>query len=331
MAAAGELTEMGGIEGFDPQASYETTQEVWQSLSDARPAAATQYIFSGEDFYLYDQMEESELDAMLAAENLDLMMVFGTAAGKYLTDHADVISYDYMVFGATDPISSGIVKSIEERYNDHAYAQIDPKRITRQIEGAYELFAFRDIGVVYENADAAYSYSGIGQLVDASEKYGFTIHVRHVAESAGADDDERYYRELKAAYDDLQDEIDALYITTATIDDAMLPGLLSDLHAAGVATIAESSESQVACGAMMHISLADAQEEGQFFGHILSEYAAGTPITELSQLFEISPKIYFNRETLAQTNRTLPLEIFLVADHIYPDADTVSSEAEENE
>ena len=172
--------------------------------------------------------------------------------------------------------------------------------------------------MVYEDNDAAYSYSGIGQLEAAAVEHGFTIHTRHVAESAGEEDDERYYRELKAAYDDLQDEIDALYITTATIDSSMLPWLLADLHRAGVITIAESSESQVEMGALMHISLADSTEDGQFLGHVLAEYASGKPVTEIGQVFEFTPKIYYNRETIEITGAKLPLEMYLAADTIYP-------------
>lgn len=318
-AAASELEEIGAISGFDINGTYDTTQDVWEALTGAVSEGNTKYIFSRDDFYNYENMSDGDIQSMLGIDSIDLMMVFGTAAGKLLTENADKLNYDYMVFGATDPISSGIVAGTEERYNDRSYAQVDTRRITRQIEGAYELFEFKDIGVVYEDTDAAYSYSGIGQLEAASKEHGFTIHTRHVVESAGSEDDDRYYRDLKAAYDDLQDEIDALYITTATIDPAMLPELLKDLHKAGVVTIAESSASQVQMGALMHISLADSTEEGQFFGHVLEQYAGGTPITEIGQVFEFTPKIYFNRETVEETKVKLPLEMYLVADTIYPE------------
>ena len=320
-AAATLLVGQGEISGYDINAEYGTAEEIWKALSAASSTGDTKYVFSEKDFYNYDKMSEDEVSALLESSSFDLLLVFGTAAGKLLTTNADKLSYDYMVFGATDPISSGIIAGVDERYNDHSFAQVDPGRITRQIEGAYEIFKFKDIGVVYEDNDSAYSYSGIGQLEAAAKKYGFNIHTRHVVESTGAEDDDRYYSELKAAYDDLQDEIDALYITTATIDSAMLPSLLSDLHNAGIVTIAESSESQVEMGALMHISIGDSKEEGQFLGYAISEYASGKPITDIDMLFEIAPKIYFNRETLEKTGAQLPLGMILVADGIYPKED----------
>jgi hypothetical protein len=321
VAALDLLADKEIISGFNKDAGYETAEEVWKSLANVTSTGDTKYVFSQNDFYNYDKMSEDEISALLSSSSFDLLLVFGTAAGKLLTTNADKLSYDYMVFGATDPISSGIIAGVDERYNDHSFAQVDPGRITRQIDGAYEIFKFKDIGVVYEDNDSAYSYSGIGQLEAAAKKYGFNIHTRHVVESTGAEDDDRYYSELKAAYDDLQDEIDALYITTATIDSAMLPSLLSDLHNAGIVTIAESSESQVEMGALMHISIGDSTEEGQFLGYAISEYASGKPITDIDMLFEIAPKIYFNRETLEKTGAQLPLGMILVADGIYPKED----------
>ena len=316
--AGAELEDMSVISGFDAHAKYPGVGDVWKALSAVKSTGATKFIFSADNFYQYDKMSEQEIDALLHNKDIDLLLVLGTAAGKLLTSRADEISYDYMVFGSADPISSGIIAGPEERFNDRSYALADPSLLGRQIEGAYELFHFKDIGVVYEDNEAAYSYSGIGQLKDSAAKHGFNIHVRHVRESAGKDDDPRYYRELKAAYDDLADEIDALYITTATTDSAMLPRLLADLHKAGVVTIAESTEEQVQAGVLMHISLADPSEDGRAIGHLLEEYAAGTPITGLRQEFQFVPRIYFNRETMAITGKKLPMEMFLAADKIYP-------------
>ncbi|MBR6328473.1 MAG: hypothetical protein IKR68_02375 [Lachnospiraceae bacterium] len=319
-ATAAELEEMGLISGFDINAEYKSTQEVWDALCNTRSTGdPTTYIFSKNDFYNLTEMSEADIDAMTGNSSLSLMITLGTAAGKVLTDRADTFSFDYMVFGATDPISSGIVPGPNERFNDHSFAEVDTRRITRQIEGAYELFEFKNIGVVYEDSAAAYSYSGIGQLEAAAAEHGFVIHTRHVNESAGPEDDDRYYTELKKAYDDLQDEIDALYITTATIDSEMLPTLLADLHEAGVITIAESSEDQVENGALMHISLADASQDGEFVAHCLEKYASGESISKMDQVFDFSPGIVFNRETIEKTGVVLPLEVYLVADRIYPE------------
>lgn len=317
-AGLAELSDMGLLTDYDVNGDYGTSQEVWEAACQAGSAGETELVFSESDFYDYSVMSDGELNELLNNDRIDLMLVFGTVAGKFLTDNSDAISYDYMVFAATDPISSGIVASETERFNEKSFAQMDTGLISRQIKGACELFTIYDVGVVYEDSEAAYSYSGIGQLKEAAEEYGFTIHERHVDESAGGEDDARYYRELKAAYDDLQDEIDTLYITTATIDSDMLPSLLADIHEAGIITIGQSDETEVEMGVLMYISSDDPVEEGKFLAHVLEEYASGTPVTQIEQVFTVAPKIYFNRGTIEKTGVRLPLEMYLAADEIFP-------------
>ena len=308
-----ELQRMGYISGYDTDKVRETTKDVWLDLCACESDCFT---FVPEIYYEQYYMSDEELDAAAAVTDVDLMLTIGSLAGTFLTGAADRLSYDYMVIGVADPISAGIVASTEERVNDKSFAVVDPKRIARQIEAAYEIFHFKSVGVVYEDSEAAYSYSGIGQLKDAAEKYGFEIHERHVKE-AYEDDYDRYYKELKEAYSELIPEIDMLYITTATIEDEKLPFLLEDVIDAGIVTVAETSESQAEYGALMHITMSDPYEEGQFVAARIFDYACGVGITDMDMVFEIAPKICLNVTTIERTKVKLPLEIYLVADKIY--------------
>jgi ABC-type uncharacterized transport system substrate-binding protein len=170
--------------------------------------------------------------------------------------------------------------------------------------------------VVYEDSAAAYSYSGIGQLEELSKKYGFRIHRLHVKEVYDGDYD-RYYRELRAAYKKLIPKIDMLYITTASIEDDKLPELLEDVTDAGIVTVAETSESQVEKGALMHITMSDAAEEGQFVASRICDYAGGTAITDMDMVFEVAPKICLNRSAIRKTGVKIPLSTYLITDRIY--------------
>ncbi|MCR4655392.1 MAG: hypothetical protein K5770_04085 [Lachnospiraceae bacterium] len=311
---AREFQQKGYISGYDTEKERETTREVWDDLS---ACSSDVFHFIPEIYYEKYFMSDEELEAATLCKDVDLMITIGSLAGTYLTEQADRISYDYMVVAVTDPISAGIVAGEEERVNDRSFAVVDTKRISRQIEAAYEIFSFKSVGVVYEDNEAAYSYSGIGQLREACSKYGFEIHERHVKEAYSEDEYDRYYSELKDAYTELIPKIDLLYITTATIEDDKLPWLLEDVIDAGIVTVAETSESQVEYGAMMHITMSDANEDGQFVTSRIIEYAAGTDITELGQVFEIAPKICLNKTTIERTGVSIPLQTYLVADKIY--------------
>ena len=308
-----ELQRMGYISGYDTEKTRETTKDVWLDLC----ACDSEYLhFVPGKYYEKYYMSDDELEAVAGDDEVDLMITIGSLAGTFLTEEADRLNYDYMVIGIADPISAGIVAGENERVNDRSFAVVDTKRITRQIEAAYEIFKFKSVGVVYEDSEAAYSYSGIGQLKAAAEKYGFEIHERHVKE-VYEDDYDRYYSELKQAYAELIPDIDMLYLTTATIEDDKLPWLLEDVIDKGIITVAETSESQAEYGALMHITQSNAYEEGQFVAARILEYAGGAKITDMDMVFEIAPKICLNRTTIKRTGVKLPLEIYLVADKIY--------------
>lgn len=308
-----ELQRMGYISGYDENKVRETTKDVWLDLC---ACDSDSFVFIPERYYEKYYMSEEELNEAAAVKDVDLMITIGSLAGTFLTETADKISYDYMVIGVADPISAGIVAAADKRVNDKSFAVVDEKRIGRQIEAAYEIFRFESVGVVYEDSEAAYSYSGIGQLKAAAEKYGFDIHELHVKE-VYEDDYDRYYKELKEAYAKLIPDIDLLYITTATIEDEKLPWLLEDVIDAGIVTVAETSESQAEKGALMHITMSDAYEEGQFVAARILDYACGDKITDMDMVFEIAPKICLNRTTIERTGVRLPASIYLVADKIY--------------
>ena len=311
-AAAEGLSQQGWLKEYQPPDQTSDAQSIWNEICDLQQMDNARFV--KESFYNMSLMEEKEIeDTFFGETDADLMLVFGTAAGVWLTENAEKISFDYMVYASADPISGGIVKSETERFNDRSFAHVDPGRIGRQTELAYEIMPFDSIGVVYEDSEAAYSYSGIAQLEALSKKNGFTIHSLHVDDPK----DENDYQELKEAYHRLIPDIDVLYITTGMIEDEKLPWLLEEVHEAGIITVAETSESQVEYGAMMHITLSDAQEEGRFLAQTLKEYVDGTPIDQLNQVFLISPHISLNLDTIRKVGAKIPMSVYLIADQIY--------------
>ena len=308
-----ELQRLGWISGYEEGKERKATKDVWLDLC----ACESEYLhFISDVYYEKYYMSNEELSAAAACKDVDLMIAIGSLAGQFLTEVADEISYDYMVIGVADAVSAGIVTGPNERVNDRSFAVVDSGRIMHQLEAAYEIFEFHDVGVVYEDSEAAYSYSGIGQLEELSKKYGFNIHRLHVVEAYTQDYD-RYYSELLAAYEELIPQIDMLYITTATIEDDKLPWLLNDVIDAGIVTLAETSESQVENGALMHITVSDASEEGSFIALRICDYANGVGITEMDMVFEVTPRISLNSTTIIRTGVKIPLATYLIADRIY--------------
>lgn len=308
------LSQLGYSETCDDALDgEENAQLVWSGI--CRDCSSESAVFAEDACYTLDKLTDSEKNTLLSREDIDCYIVMGTAAGVWLTQSE--LSADYMVFASADPISAGICVDENTCVKSNGYAHIDKNRFLRQITAAYNYIGFGDIGVVYENSEAAYSYSGMAQLERLSDELGFTIHRVYVDEPESSADRARYYSELSAAYKTLLPDIDALYITTASIEDDMLPSLLEDVHKAGIVTIAQSSESQVENGAMLHVTINSPDDEGIFGAYQLDSYINGTPTNELEQVFECTPKIILNYDTVRTVGMDISYKKLLVADKIY--------------
>lgn len=302
--------------------NYPTMEETWAALCATTGMSVRGRLeFVPRHFYTLDQMTDEELEDMLDISDLDLMLTFGTASGRFLTANADRISYEYMVFGASGPVQSGILKSETEATSSKGFAQVDPGETYRAVKAAYDALRFKDIGLVYEDNEDAYIYSGMPALEELAGEYGFKIHVRHVDESIGPEDDERFYKELKTAYDELLPEIDTMFITVSTLKPEMVPELISDLVDAGIATVAQDSEEYCRYGAMMFLLVSDAGEDGQFMATTLRDYCSGVPLTDLNMVYVAEPRLYLNYETIKKTGIRLPMQTYIVADTIYTKED----------
>ena len=323
-----ELKSMGAqllhsrlITGYQAR-NYETMEDTWEALvSSVGMASRGRLEFVEDAFYTLDQMSDKDIDAMLSRDDLDLMLTFGTASGKVMTGNADKIAYDFMVYGATNTVNSGIVKSETERYSDNAFAQVDTEETRRTMQAAYDLFRFQNVGVVYEDNEDAYIYSGIDVLDEMAETYGFTVHRVFVDESSGPEDDERFYSELKAAYASLLPKIDTMIITTSTIEDDKIPELIEDFIDAGIVTITQESEDECRMGALMFLMVASAEEDGMFMANTIGDYCQGTPISELPMVYVSQPKLFLNYETIRRTGVRIPMKAYMIADTIYTKED----------
>jgi ABC-type uncharacterized transport system substrate-binding protein len=309
------LRDAGLISGLALSADEDDARTVWNALS---ACDSERFLFVEPFFFSMLEMEErgeGGYAKLLNSPEVDLIFAVGTVAGVYLTENE--ASGDFMVFASANPVLAGIVKSETERVAPNSWAYVDANRMARQAEIAWNVFGFHNVGVVYEDNPSAYAYSGIAQLKDKAELHGFTVTEKHVDESSGADDDERYYTELKSAYAELQSEgIDALYITTATIAAPQLPWLLEDLNKGGIAVFSQSGGAQLEYGAMLGVTLDDFPDEGRYIAALLRRYADGTPLNALPQTYEIVPHITFNYTAARNAGIQVPYKTLLMFDKI---------------
>ena len=310
------LQEVGLIDkGYKVDLEEEDSYKVWKDICNNYKSDRIEFI--KDMFFNVKNMNESEYPQFINRDDVDLVIVMGTVAGKYFVDHET--RNKFMIFAAADPIKAGIVKSATERYNENSFAHIDSKRYDNQLKAAHKFLNFKKVGVVYQDTEEAYSYSGIDQLKKASQEFGFEILEKHVDEVKNNNDYDRYYSDLRKAYKELSNEgIDTLYITTATIDDDALLSLLEpDIYAKKIYTIAQSTEEQVKKGALLGTTILDTMEQGYFGATQIKAYLFGTPFNKLEQVNDGTPKLILNYDIAKRIGLEVSLSKLLIVDTIY--------------
>ena len=212
--------------------------KLWDDICDSNVSGA-KYRFVREAFFNMEDMDRHEYRYMINRDDVDIMFSMGTASGVYFARNEK--KNRFMNMYAADPIESGIIKSETERYDNRSFALVDTTPYIRQLDAGYKFLKFKKLGVVYEDSEDAYIYSGISTIEAKADEYGFEVVYENVDEPVDEEDYDRYYSELKKAYRKLVDEgIDCLLVTLASIeyedkmqellDDSIIPAKVKTLE-----------------------------------------------------------------------------------------------------
>ena len=299
---------------YDIDLNERDSKIIWENMCNH--CISNRFEFIREMYYSVHNMSADEINSISNDARVNLVIVMGTAAGLHFARNET--KNNFMVLASADPIRSGIVSDENIRDRKNIYAHIDRNRYKRQLLAGHKIFKFKKLGVVFEDNLSAFIYSGIKQLQEASETLGFEVVKRHVKESREPNDSDRYYFDLLNAYRELIKEgIDALYITTATINPHKLYWLLSqDIIPNNIVTIAQTSEMFVKYGALIGVTILNTEEQGYFIVKQLSDFANGKPFHKLEQVNDSTPRIYLNYAIAKKINLRIPFSTLLIIDSI---------------
>ncbi len=222
-----------------------------------------------------------------------------------------------MVISASNPLSSNIIKRIDDSGFDHLNARVDPDRYQRQLTIFHDIFGFKKLGVVYDKeTEAGKSYAGIDDAEKVAKTRGFEIISCH----APSADTSR--REAKAAilkcYNEIAAKTDAVYVTAhrgVTLEN--LPGLLAPLNAKRIPTFSQQGSIEVSHGVLMSIAQAGFRYVARFHAETIAQIFNGAKPRGLPQLFEDPPRIALNLQTAVAIGYDPPIDILGAADEIY--------------
>ena len=316
------LMKLGWIEYAEiPEQKGEQTRALWEWLSDH---LKSDYIVFVKDAHYTanwdDETRKRTADEIMARLNqkhdIDLLIAMGTWAGKDMANENHTVNT--MVLSASDPIASGIIKSIDDSGYDHLHAQADPYRYERQLRVFHEIIPFKKLGIAYKDSEDGRSYAAIDVAEKLAKERNFEI-VRCFTKSDIADVSEAE-ESVVQCFSQMAEKVDAIYVTVqGGVNSRSIPRLVKIANDNKVPTFSQSGSEEVKNGFFVSLSQAGFKYVGEFHAETFAKVFNGARPNQLDQLFQEPPKIAINLKTSEIIGFDPPVVLLGAADEIYRD------------
>lgn len=318
------LRSMGWItcEEFPFQADTMSTEEMIHALAEMDLG---EYIEFCEDaFYYLDYDEEEEVQKGLyyhavEKKDIDLVLVFGTSAGKMVKDMN--LPIPMVNFSATDPVASGIIESSAGGSGrDNVWAQVEPSMPLRQLKYYHSIKPFDRLGIVVYGDETV---SGVPDIEQASREVGFELVKYNLQEvnRETEEESEEYYKTVEQKFRELcTEDIDAFFLTVGLINDLeRLPECLSVFYEKKIPVYVMDDTNTVKNGALLIISTYDFENVGYFIADAMAQILNGAVAGDLPCVYTSSPYICLNYDVAKQISYPLDIKFLMACDEIYTD------------
>ena len=297
------------------------TRDMYEALRDADLGPYMEFADDGFFYLGYD--DENELRGKLterAGKDIDMILSFGTYAGKFVSDlNLPIPLIDY---SATDPVASGIIESAENGSGKpNVWAQVEPSLPLRQLRYYYSVKPFKKLGIIV-HADEI--ISGVPDVEASSKEIGFEL-VKYFIEEQPRETEEElnaYYRLVEKKINQMAGEgIDAFFLPVDLINDTeRLPWLLQPLYDKKIPVYLMDDVLAVKSGGLMLICANDVQNVGRFVAEAAAKVLNGAEAGSLPCVYTSAPSIYVNYDVAQKIDYPLSLEFLAVCDEIFSTA-----------
>ncbi len=320
MATVRGLMKLGWIEPATiPRQAGEQTGKLWAWLADN---LASDYLeFVKDAHYSASWDEETRMRTAVALTNrlstekdIDLLIAMGTWAGKDLAN--DRHSTPTMVLSTSDPLSAGIITSVEDSGFDHVHARVDPHRYERQVKIFHEIIGFKRLGVAFEDSVNGRSYAAIDVVERLSKERGF--QVQRCYTKSDIPDISVAEKSVIDCFEELAYIVDAIYITEqGGVTRGSIPKLVEIANRRNIPTFSQAGVEEVRFGVLTSLSQAGFRYVGEFHAETFAMVFNGAKPNQLEQLFEEPPKIAINLGTAELIGFDPPLVLLGAADEVF--------------
>lgn len=294
------LMQLGWLETAElPEQSGESTDMLWEWLSKKAKSDYIEFVANAHYSALWEDKNRKKVEDEIVFrlnndKDIDLMIGMGTWAGKGLANYRH--RTNTLVFSTSNPISSGIIKSVEDSGFDHVHVRVDPKRNERQLMVFHEMIGFEKLGVVYEDSLAGRSYAAIETIEALAETHDFRIIRCHT--ESDTSDKRKAEEGVVKCFKELARKADAIYVTQqGGVSRRSIPMLVEIANKHKIPTFSQSGAREVSYGVLASLSRAGYKYVGRFHAETIAKVLNGAQPNQLNQLYEEPPKIALNLKT----------------------------------
>lgn len=314
------LMNLGWIEpkAIPPQEG-EQTKDLWAWLvanvkSDYVEFVANAHYSANWDDNLHMKLADQLIERLNTDDDIDLLMATGTWAGKAMANNRH--STPTFVLSTSDPLSAGIIKSVEDSGFDHIHAMVDPYKHERQVRVFHEITGFKKLGVAFEDSANGRIYAAIEVIKRLSKERGFEIVPCHT--QSDITDISVAEQSVIDCFEELVANVDAIYVTEqGGVTRRSIPKLAEIANRHHVPTFSQTGSEGVKYGFLASLSQARSKYVGQFHAETFAKVFNGAKPNQLDQLFQEPPKVAINLATAELIGFDPPLVLLGAADEIF--------------
>lgn len=300
----------------------EDVADMWGWLQ--RHAGGTRLVFQPDGFYSAawdsgkrEEVRQAILQRIREKKDVDLILAFGTWAGQDMA--AQDLPVPVIVSSVTNAVDAGIIPSVEDSGRDNLVAPIEPDRFKRQVLLFHDIFAFRTLGIAYEDTPAGRGSIALNEIEDAAGELG--IKLLRCTDTFDIQDTNLASERLLACHKKLAAEgAEAVYLTyNVGLQGTAMRRVLQPLADARIPTFSQLGVPDVVHGALLSVAQSSAAEEGRFSAGLVDAILKGARPRELSPVFESPVSMALNLFMATLIGWNPPLEVLAAVDEFYQD------------
>lgn len=316
------LEERGLIEnGHVPlPPDSEETRGMWRWL--VSHAGGEHIVFLPDGFYSAgwdkqqrERIRQDVLQRIREKKDVDMILAFGTWAGQDFS--AQDLPVPVIVSSVTNAVDSGIIPSVSDSGRDNLVAPIEPDRFKRQVLLFHDIFAFKTLGIAYEDTPAGRGSIALKEIEDAAGELGVTL-VR-CTDTFDIQDADLASDRLLACHKKLAEQgVEAVYLTyNVGLQADAMRRVLQPLADARIPTFSQLGSPDVVHGALLSVAQSSITEEGRFSAGLVDAILKGARPRDLSPVFESPVSMALNLFMATLIGWNPPLEVLAAVDEFY--------------